>query len=101
MMTAAGWRPSSYLPVGLRPSLWLGLFFLILPAHAACCAIGTRRALRDSNPETPAHDRLLRVQAVLGLVEDDRGGPVHDLGGDFLAAMRGQAVHEKRLRLCL
>ena len=37
---------------------------------------------------------LLGVEAIFGLVEDDRSGTVDDVVGDFLAAVRGQAVHE-------
>ena len=42
--------------------------------------------------------RLLRMQAVLGLIEHDRRRAVHDARADFLAAMRGEAVHEDRVR---
>jgi hypothetical protein len=49
--------------------------------------------------EAPAHDRLLRMQAVFGLVEDHRMRAVHHLGGDLLAAMGGQAMHEQRVGL--
>ena len=34
------------------------------------------------------------MQAVLGLVEDHRLRPVHDLGRHFFAAVRRQAMHE-------
>ena len=51
--------------------------------------------------EAPGEDALLRVQAVLGLVEDHRLRTVDDLGGHLLAAMRGQAVHEDRVGLGL
>ena len=40
--------------------------------------------------------RLLRVQPVLGLIEDDRRVRIDDLVGDFVAAMGRQAVHEDR-----
>ena len=40
-------------------------------------------------------DRFLRVQPVLGLVEDDRAVRLEDVGGDLLAAVRGQAVQER------
>ena len=39
-------------------------------------------------------ERLRGVHAVLGLVEDDGLRPVDDVGGDLLAAVGGQAVHE-------
>src|SRR5581483_11741733 len=45
------------------------------------------------------HDRLLHVQPVLGLVVDAALRPVGDLGGDLLAAMRGQAVQEDGVAL--
>src|SRR4051795_3926259 len=41
---------------------------------------------------------LLRVQAVLRLVEDDRMWSVHHLVGDLLAAVRRQAVHDDHVR---
>src|SRR5438046_2739118 len=44
--------------------------------------------------ETPGQDALVRVQAVLGLVEHDRLRPVDHLVGDLLAAVRRQAMHE-------
>ena len=37
---------------------------------------------------------FLRVQAVFRLVKHHRLRPVHDVGGDFLAAVRRQAMHE-------
>ena len=43
--------------------------------------------------------RLLRVQAVLGLVPHYALRAVDHLGGDFLAAVRRQAVHEERVAL--
>ena len=38
------------------------------------------------------------MQPVLGLIEDDRVGGVHHVVGDFVAAVRGKAVHEQRVR---
>ena len=35
------------------------------------------------------------MEPVLGLVEDDRDPRLQDVFGDFLAAVRGQAVHEQ------
>ena len=49
--------------------------------------------------QTPREDALLRVQPVLRLVEHDRTGTVDHLGGNLLAAMRRQTMHEQRLRL--
>ena len=51
--------------------------------------------------QAPGQQRLLRVQAVLGLVEDHRLRPVDHLVGHLLAAMRRQAVHEQRVGLGL
>src|SRR5689334_20315940 len=45
-------------------------------------------------PDHERHNRLLRVQAVLGLVPHSRLRPVQDLLGDLLAPMRGQAVED-------
>ena len=42
-------------------------------------------------------DRFLGVQAVLGLIVDDRRRAVDDLSGDLLTAVRRQAVHKQRL----
>src|SRR5258705_1781531 len=42
-------------------------------------------------------DGLLRVQAILGLVEDQAARPVEHRVGDLLASVRGQAVHHDRL----
>ena len=53
--------------------------------------------LHDFRPQQPHHHGLLRVEAILGLVEHDRLRPIDDLVGDFLAAMRGQAVHHERV----
>ncbi len=49
--------------------------------------------------EQHRENRLLRVQPVLGLVEHDGPRAVEDTGGDFLAAVRRQAMHEERVRL--
>ncbi len=37
------------------------------------------------------------MQAILGFVPDHALRSVDDFGGDFFAAMRGQAVHEQRI----
>src|SRR6266700_810483 len=50
--------------------------------------------------ETPGQNALLRVQTVFGLVEHHRLRTVDHLVGDFLAAMRGQAMHEQRVGSC-
>src|SRR5712691_11165598 len=48
----------------------------------------------------PEHEeleqRLLRMQAVLGFIPHHALRTVDHLGGDFLAAVRRQAVHEER-----
>src|SRR5205809_838652 len=46
----------------------------------------------------PAHDRLLHVEAILGLVEDHRLRAVEHGVRDLLAAMGGEAVHDERAR---
>ena len=43
---------------------------------------------------------LLRVQAVLGLIEDDRRGGVHDVVGDLVAAVCWEAMHEQSAAPC-
>src|SRR5258706_15172244 len=42
-------------------------------------------------------DGLLRVQAILRLVEDQATRPVEHRVGDLLASVRGQEVHHDRL----
>src|ERR1700676_2313767 len=49
--------------------------------------------------QQPYEYRLLNVQTVFRLIEDNGVQRVDDLVGHFLAAMRGQAVHESRMRL--
>src|SRR5215813_1348606 len=44
-------------------------------------------------------DRLLGVQAIFGLIENDRLRAVEHLVGDLLATVRGQAMHDQRTRL--
>ena len=53
--------------------------------------------MRPAAPQAPGQDALLRVQPVLGLVEDHGLRSVHDLVRDLLAAMGGQAMHEDRV----
>ena len=48
--------------------------------------------------EQQQQQRLLRVHAVLGLIEDDRLRAVEDRIGDFSVAARRQAVHEYCVR---
>src|SRR5207253_6061335 len=43
--------------------------------------------------QAPGENALLRMHAVLGLVEHDRPRPVDDLVGHLVAAMGGQAMH--------
>ena len=63
-----------------------------------------RPVVRDAEHlEFPAHEefeqRFLRVQAVLRLVPHHRLRAIDHRRGDFLAAVRRQAVHEKRVLL--
>src|SRR6266516_7842378 len=44
--------------------------------------------------EQEQQERLLRVEPVLGLIPHHRMRSVDHLGGDLLAAVRGQAVHD-------
>ena len=60
----------------------LGIVFHIVHGCRVTCSFSQTRIA------------LLHVQSVLRLVEDDRLRTVDDLGGDLLAAMRGQAVHD-------
>src|SRR5262245_25333213 len=49
--------------------------------------------------EQPYQDRLLHVEAVLRLVEDDRARAVEDAVRDLLPAVGGQAVHHEGVLL--
>src|SRR5258708_12133494 len=49
--------------------------------------------------QQPYEYSLLNVQTVFRLIEDNGVQRVDDLVGHLLAAMRGQAVHESRMRL--
>ena len=44
--------------------------------------------------EQVLEDRVLGVEAILGLIEDDASGPVEDLGGHLFAPVGRQAVHD-------
>ena len=45
-------------------------------------------------PQQPHQQRLLRVHAVFGLLEDDTAIAVEDVAGHFFAAMGGETVHD-------
>lgn len=47
-----------------------------------------------SSLEQRCHQRLLGVEAVFRFVPDHGAGTVEDFGGDFLAAVGGEAVHD-------
>ncbi len=69
----------------------------------AGCAYGAPRLARSvsragSSGDDRRHDRLLRMQAVLGLIEDHRVRRVQHLLGDLLAPVGRQAVHDLHLR---
>ena len=72
--------------------------------RAACrCSAGTsdEKDLGLHLPSTQEFEqRFLGVEAVLGLLPDHALRAVDHLGGDFLAAVRRQAVHEERIALC-
>src|SRR5204862_487030 len=52
--------------------------------------------------DAPANEilqqRLLRMHAIFRLVPHNALRPIDDLGGNFFAAMRGQAMHEQCVR---
>ena len=49
-------------------------------------------------PQQPHQQRLLRVHAVFGLLEDDTAIAVEDVAGHFFAAMGGETVHDPSVR---
>ena len=51
--------------------------------------------------QTPGKQTLLGVQPVLGFIENHRLRSIDDLVGNFLSAVRGQAMHEQRIGLGL
>ena len=53
----------------------------------------------SSNPQTPAHHRLLRMQPVFRLVEHHRVRAVHHGAGHLVIPVRRQAMHEQRIGL--
>ena len=62
--------------------------------------IRARRVARNSALRQHLDEQgLLRVQAVLGLIEDHRDRRLDHFVADLLAAMRGEAVHEERAGL--
>src|SRR5690606_8092948 len=52
--------------------------------------------LKCFDPEGPAEDGLLDVQAVFGFVEYDRLRPVDHLLGNLVAPLGRQTMHEER-----
>ena len=65
--------------------------------HRACAG----DAALSVGVQAPGEQTLLRVQSVLSFVEHHRLRAVNDLVGDFLAAVRRQAMHEQRVGLGL
>src|SRR6202043_703666 len=57
------------------------------------------REAAHAAPQQAYEYSLLNVQTVFRLIEDNGVQRVDDLVGHLLAAMRGQAVHESRMRL--
>src|SRR5208282_3216310 len=55
-----------------------------------------RRSPQNFRTYQPDHHRLLRMQPILGLIKHDGARSVDHLDGDFLAAMRRQAMHYDR-----
>src|SRR5665213_2748130 len=76
-----------------KGSTWKGWTISSVAAPSMDSYVGSAQA--------PGKDALLRVQAVLGLLPHRRARPVDDLGGDFLVAMGGQAMHEDGVGLRL
>ena len=70
-----------------RPCCWL------VHGRAAVALAGRHQLLLQQ----PGQQRLLRVQAVLGLVPHDALRPVDDVGADLLAPVGGQAVQHDRV----
>src|SRR5579859_6993109 len=70
--------------------------------HVLCSSASTRSVTAAKSicssvlAQQPQQQRFLRVQAIFSLVVDDRRMPVHDVVGNLLAAMGGQAMHGHR-----
>src|SRR6516162_6456768 len=73
-----------------------------LPQYRSCrrdCEDHSRPSYR-SGFQAPGQYALLRMQSVFGLVENHRMRTIHNLIGNFLAAMRRQAMHKNGVGLC-
>src|ERR1035437_8104362 len=79
-------RPSRRAPVFLFPRL----------PRFVRLSRWRRRSLQNFRPYQPDHHRLLRMQPILGLIKHDGARPIDHVVGDFLAAMRRQAMHYDR-----
>src|SRR5947199_10457881 len=55
------------------------------------------RVVGSDRAEKPEEQRLLAVQAVLGLIPHHGAGAVDHLVGDLLAPVGGEAVHHDRV----
>ena len=49
-------------------------------------------------PQQPFEDRVLGVESILRLIEDETSRSVEDFGGDLFAPMSGEAMHHVGIR---
>ena len=82
----------------LQTSWNLGKSFVLRPIAARRQNWAAENSPVRQTAEQHQQQSLLRVHAILGLIEDDGLRPVENGIGDFGIAMRGQAVHEDRVR---
>ena len=109
----AAWSGGAVVDAAGGQLRYISLLLCGAAVLATVCAWRSRRSPRASEGEQRAappqaavsalgddrrHDRLLGVQAVLGLVEDHGLRRVEHLFGDLLAPVRRQAVHDFHLR---
>src|SRR3984957_8745380 len=72
-------------------------FFIFSVATILSPSLRRRRSsLQNFRTYQPDHHGFLRMQPVLSLIKHDRSRPVDHVVGDFLAAMRRQAMHHDR-----
>src|SRR6516165_10832933 len=73
------------------------------PEYARTTLLDIRTPLRLAalTAHQRQHDRLLNMQTLLRLIENHGSRRVNDRRFDFFSAMRGQAMHEQRIRRCM
>src|SRR5437870_4854933 len=70
------------------------------PEYARTTRLGVGASgIVESGSQQVEDDRLLRVEAILRLVEHDAGLAIEHTVRDLFAAVRGQAVHHQRPRV--